>query len=82
MPVEIWSRFMRDAHQGVPIAALPSAPSGGLLSGLFGGGAQAPSSAPVPPASVQPAAAGPQQTTGSASLDGWLINNLFGRSRN
>ena len=24
LPVEIWSRFMRAAHQGVPIAALPS----------------------------------------------------------
>jgi hypothetical protein len=30
---------------------------------------------------VQPAAApAPQaQTTGTASLDGWLLNNLFGR---
>jgi len=24
LPVEIWSRFMRAAHQGVPVAALPS----------------------------------------------------------
>ncbi|HYA72867.1 MAG TPA: penicillin-binding protein, partial [Roseiarcus sp.] len=24
LPVEIWSRFMKAAHQGVPIAALPS----------------------------------------------------------
>ena len=23
LPVEIWSRFMRGAHQGVPVAALP-----------------------------------------------------------
>ena len=23
LPVEIWSRFMRDAHQGVPVAGLP-----------------------------------------------------------
>ena len=24
LPVEIWSRFMKAAHQGVPVAALPS----------------------------------------------------------
>jgi penicillin-binding protein 1A len=77
LPVEIWSRFMRDAHQGAPVADLPSAPSGGFLSGLFGGSQQAPS----PPAALQPTAnaAPPRQTTGSASIDGWLINNLFGR---
>jgi penicillin-binding protein 1A len=88
LPVDIWSRFMRDAHQGVPVAGLPTAPSGGLFSGVFGNSqqqAQAPGQyprppdAPVPPASVGQSA---QRTTnGSASLDGWLINNLFG-SRN
>jgi penicillin-binding protein 1A len=73
LPVEIWSRFMRDAHQGVPVAALPGASGGGLFSGLAG-------NAPTSPAAVQPA---PQaQTTGTASLDGWLINNLFGGRRN
>ena len=75
MPVEIWSRFMRDAHQGVPVAGLPTAPSGGLFSGLFGGAPQA----PTPTAPVQSASASAQQTTGAASLDGWLLNNLFGR---
>ncbi len=75
LPVEIWSRFMRGAHQGVPVAALPSSSGGGLFSGLIGGGA------PTPPAAVQPAAASaPQrQTSESASLDGWLLNNLFSR---
>jgi penicillin-binding protein 1A len=75
LPVDIWSRFMREAHQGVPIAALPSAPSGGLLSGLFG------NSQPMPPAPV-PETRPQSQAGGTASLDGWLINNLFGRSRN
>ena len=28
LPVEIWSRFMRGAHQGVPVAALPGPPAG------------------------------------------------------
>jgi penicillin-binding protein 1A len=81
MPVEIWSRFMRDAHQGVPVVNLPmAAPSGGLFSGLFGGSDRA----PTPPAPVQQpvAANAPQrQTTGTASLDGWMLNNLFGRRR-
>jgi penicillin-binding protein 1A len=78
MPVEIWSRFMRDAHQGVPVASLPAAASGGLLSGLFG------SAQPAPPAPVQPIAGttAQAQTNGSGSLDGWLINNLFGRGNN
>ncbi|MDO8878013.1 MAG: PBP1A family penicillin-binding protein [Pseudolabrys sp.] len=81
LPVDIWSRFMRDGHQGVPVAALPSAPSGGLFTNLFGGSQQ--SAAPTPPAPVgarQPAAQ--QQAAGNASLDGWMLNNLFGRSRN
>ncbi|MBS0249098.1 MAG: transglycosylase domain-containing protein, partial [Proteobacteria bacterium] len=88
LPVEIWSRYMRDAHQGVPIAALPSVPSTGFFDGLFGGGNAAPppsqsvpmSQAPTPPGSV-PMANAERQTTGSGSLDGWLINNLFGSNR-
>jgi penicillin-binding protein 1A len=78
LPVEIWSRFMRAAHQGVPVENLPGDSGGGLFSGLFSGNAPA-SSASTPPASVQPVASTLQQTTGSGSLDGWLMNNLFGR---
>ncbi|MGA7681685.1 MAG: PBP1A family penicillin-binding protein [Pseudolabrys sp.] len=76
LPVEIWSRFMRSAHQGVPVASLPGASTGNFFSGLFGGGV---SSRPVPPAPVQPVAANNSATTGSGGLDGWLLNNLFGR---
>jgi penicillin-binding protein 1A len=74
LPVEIWSRFMRGAHQGVPVASLPGAAGGGLFSGLFGG-----PSRPTPPAPIQPLAANNSATTGSGGLDGWLLNNLFGR---
>jgi penicillin-binding protein 1A len=73
LPVEIWSRFMRGAHQGVPVASLPGTTSGGLISGLFGGGSR-----PTPPAPIQPVAA-TSAATGTGGLDGWLLNNLFGR---
>ncbi len=88
MPVEIWSRFMRDAHQGVPVASLPGSSGGGLFSGLFGSNAPAsqqrsPSAdVPIPPAAIGASAPAARSTTGTASLDGWLLNNLFGRSRN
>jgi penicillin-binding protein 1A len=72
LPVAIWSRFMRAAHQGVPVASLPGTSAGGVFAGLFGG-----SSAPVPPAPVHPVAE--PATNGSGGLDHWLIDNLFGR---
>src|SRR5262245_18740926 len=75
LPVEIWNRVMRGAHQGVPVASLPGAPTGNFFSGLFGGS----SSRPVPPAPVQPVAASNSTTTASGGLDGWLLNHLFGR---
>jgi penicillin-binding protein 1A len=62
MPVEIWSRFMRSAHQGVAVTALPGAAAG--LFSILGNFASA---QPAPPAAR------------SGSLDGWLIDNLFGR---
>jgi hypothetical protein len=47
---------------------------------VFGGGNRSASADPVPPAPVQPGARMPQQTNGSGGgLDGWLLNNLFGR---
>jgi penicillin-binding protein 1A len=74
MPVEIWSRFMREAHQGVPVAALPGAGGGGLFSGLFGG------NAPAPPAAIGISGGNaPSARNGTASLDTWLIDKLFGR---
>jgi penicillin-binding protein 1A len=85
MPLEIWSRFMRGAHQGVPVASLPGASgSGGFFSNLFGGSRERSAAvattvgvAPVPPANVK--AGRPSAHSGTASLDSWVINNLFGR---
>ena len=80
LPVEIWSRFMRAAHQGVPVAVLPNAPRGGLMFGPFGNGAPAPvetdSSGSVPPAPIPSAG---NTTSGGGGLDGWLLHNLFSR---
>jgi penicillin-binding protein 1A len=90
LPVDIWSRFMRSAHQGVPVASLPGAPStGGLLSGLFGNnddsGAPAPQpaytngmEAPIPPAPIQASNTRPTASRGGG-LDGWLLDNFFSR---
>ncbi|MCO5131684.1 MAG: penicillin-binding protein [Xanthobacteraceae bacterium] len=53
LPVEIWTRVMRAAHQGVAVAALPGAQPNGAF----------PSFAPAQPAGMVPAAV----TTGSAT---------------
>ncbi len=74
LPVEIWSRFMRSAHQGVPVAALPGETSGGLFVGRLT------SDAPAPPAAVPVAANSPRrQGADAGGIDGWLIDRLFSR---
>src|SRR6187399_89933 len=35
LPVDVWTRFMRTAHQGVPVASLPTAQRGGFMSNLL-----------------------------------------------
>jgi penicillin-binding protein 1A len=83
LPVEVWTRFMRAAHEGVPVAALPNS-QGGFFSNL----AQAASQVNPPTA---PAAANngyrpaPTRTSvrpeAAAGLDGWLMDRLFGGNR-
>ena len=92
LPVDIWSRFMRAAHQSVPVAALPGPPAG-LLAGLFNNNGSnmragtAPSASystyptddvPRPPASVGAVAAN-RPAPRERGIDGWLLDNLFGR---
>ncbi len=80
LPVEIWSRFMRAALQGVAPESLPGDAGGGLLSGLFNNGTPRRGENPTPPAPIQSTAANaPRQTTGSGGIDDWLLGNLFGR---
>jgi penicillin-binding protein 1A len=83
LPVEVWTRFMRAAHQGVPVAGLPTTQAGGLFSTLIQTASQVstPVSAPAPgnpsgrPAPTR-AAVRPQAESG---LDGWLMDRVFGR---
>ena len=51
LPVEVWTRFMRSAHQGVPVADLPNAPRAGGLTTLTQIASQI--TGPTPPAPVQ-----------------------------
>jgi penicillin-binding protein 1A len=90
LPVEVWTRFMRAAHQGVPVAALPNSQAGGVFSNLM----QTASQVSAPSAPTSAAQAAPQAASGAArpaptrtsvrpgvaaGLDGWLMDRLFGR---
>jgi penicillin-binding protein 1A len=65
LPVEIWSRFMKVAHQGIAPSGLPGFAGEGWMS------------APAP----QTAAGRPSQpdSDSKGGLDSWLLDRLFGR---
>jgi penicillin-binding protein 1A len=78
LPVDVWSRFMRAAHQGVAVASLPGLAGNALLASAL------PNAAPANPASegqVNPQAGSqavrPQPI--DRGLDGWFLDRLFGR---
>jgi penicillin-binding protein 1A len=73
LPVEIWSRFMRPAHQGVPVAGLPELDSGGFSIAAI----LSPGGAPMPPAPVGSSGA-PRQDR-NTGIDNWFLDRLFGR---
>ncbi|HEY4403146.1 MAG TPA: PBP1A family penicillin-binding protein [Xanthobacteraceae bacterium] len=78
LPVEIWSHFMKPAHQGVAIAGLPEIETGGLsLTAMLAPGG--PGGTPIPPAPVGVSSGAPGRNDRSTSLDGWLLDRLFGR---
>jgi penicillin-binding protein 1A len=65
LPVEIWSRFMKDAEHGVSPTPLPD-----VEQGLFA------TLRPAQPAA--PLAAAPSRTqTSGTGIDAWLLNGLF-----
>ncbi len=72
LPAEIWSRFMRGAHRGVPVAALPGSPGGLFSGGLFSGFTNAQPPAPVGGRNA------PAPTQNKPGMDNWLLDKLFG----
>ncbi|QIP06999.1 transglycosylase domain-containing protein [Bradyrhizobium symbiodeficiens] len=90
LPVEVWSRFMKTAHEGVPVAALPSTQGGWGLSNLAQAASQVSSptlAAPVPASANNGGYRPPPPTRtnarpeAAAGLDGWLMDRLFGGNR-
>ncbi len=81
LPVDIWSRFMRSAHQNVPVTALPGvgAGSSGPIAAFFPQAGQPQTGSLVPPAPVGGRPSAQQQQQNSNSLDGWFLDKLFGR---
>jgi penicillin-binding protein 1A len=87
VPVEIWSRVMKVAHQGIPLAALPGLVGTPSLASMFPPwGNPAPPPAPVAahPGAPAPtnAAAGSQPVRPApidSSVDSWFLDKLFGR---
>jgi penicillin-binding protein 1A len=78
LPVDIWSQFMRTAHQGVPVASLPLDGGPQLFSGLFNTAQQRTAEATAPshqPASIQP----PSARQPARDINDWLMQGLFGR---
>jgi penicillin-binding protein 1A len=70
LPVDIWSRFMKVAHQGVTPTPLPGSGNGWASAG-----------APTPPQAID--GSGPvnnnPRDNGGGTLDSWLLDKLFGR---
>jgi penicillin-binding protein 1A len=87
LPVEVWTRFMKAAHQGATPAPLPNSQPAGLFPNMVQASSQV--SSPSSPAAMPMATTGvagrpaPTRTSvrpeAAAGLDGWLIQRLFGR---
>jgi penicillin-binding protein 1A len=77
IPVDVWSQFMRAAHQGVAVASLPG------LAGNASFASALPNAAPNPTSEGQAGAqAGGQAVRPQPidrGLDGWFLDRLFGR---
>jgi penicillin-binding protein 1A len=82
LPVEIWTRFMRAAHQGVRPVPIPGTQRNEFVPDIaqFGRPVVSPASAPVPaPVGSRPQPARSDVRPEAASgLDGWLVDRLFG----
>jgi penicillin-binding protein 1A len=89
LPVDVWTRFMRAAHQGIAVAALPGAGTrqGGAISTIAQTNtgsdvAQYHNDTAVPPTNAATRAPSPRATVrpeAASGLDGWLMDRVFGR---
>jgi penicillin-binding protein 1A len=82
LPVEVWSRFMKAAHQGTPVTDLPVVSAGLASPGAVASGGFAPATAAVPAPSAAPTPAIPGRgrepiRPAEGTIDGWLMNRLF-----
>jgi penicillin-binding protein 1A len=77
IPVDVWSQFMRAAHQGVAVASLPG------LAGNASFASALPNAAPNPTSEGQAGAQAGSQAVRpqpiDRGLDGWFLDRLFGR---
>ena len=84
LPVEIWSRFMKVAHQRVAVASLPGVGSSSFFGNLLGGGnfdgesVGAAAGAPPRPTAGLDARTQTARAQERGGLDAWLVN-LFSR---
>jgi len=76
LPVEVWSRFMKTAHQNLQVAELPGVPRAGGWFAPFFSDRLTPADRAVPAPVASTGNARPQADRG---LDGWLVDRLFGR---
>jgi penicillin-binding protein 1A len=83
LPVEVWTRFMKAAHQGVAAVPLPGSQAGGLFSKVAQAAPQASAPANIASAAGTAARPAPMRTSvrpeAASGLDGWLMQRLFGR---
>lgn len=86
LPVEVWTRFMRVAHQGVPVASLPTerGSGGGFLERLTGGatsdtGAAQPAPTPASAPQRGGVAQSNQRPEPMGGIDNWFMDKIFGR---
>ena len=83
LPVEIWTKFMKTAHQGVPVAGLPGLASPSFAS--FGQQAGVSLTPPAPVAQTGDYQGQPAGNRGGApaqidrGMDGWFLDRIFGR---
>ena len=81
LPVEVWTRFMRSAHQGVPVASLPNARQGGFLSNLMQAASQVGAPSAPPAQAAAPLAPAPPGCSVPARADARLKPLAHARKR-